>query len=541
MKVRWIGESWSTSTAIRVLVGGLIALDLLVIALAGWTLQQARRHYVAQAEAATHNLSQVLEQNLQGTVEQIDLGLRAVKDEFERKDLPEGKKQVAGHLFAQVSRIRILNGIRTTDAQGTINLGTSVPADKPINLADRDYFQQLKNHPEAGLVISRPNIGRVTGVWGIHLARRLNHADGSFAGIVYGTITLDRLSQIYGQVDVGPHGSISLRGEDLSLLVRFPASPSGDKLLGDRTVTGDYLAAVRANQPVTHFTARSILDGSVRTYTLRQMANPTFYILIGLSQEDYLQAWRKEALLAVTTLVGLVGLSLGIGYMARSTVQRQVRNNAQLEAQESKYRLLAENATDVIWSMDPEGHLTYISPSLTRQRGWTPEEFIDPNFGDRVLSKENASRIRERMALARQLPPGSQPFEQDLLEAPVRHKDGHELIVEAQWRIVWGEAGQILGFQGVSRDITERKKVEAERDALIQNLKTALAEVRALEGMLPICGHCKKIRDDGGYWNQLETYISAHTDATFTHGICPDCAEAMRREMRERKDKPDLG
>ena len=55
-------------------------------------------------------------------------------------------------------------------------------------------------------------------------------------------------------------------------------------------------------------------------------------------------------------------------------------------------------------------------------------------------------------------------------------------------------------------------------------LEALLAEVKTLGGMLPICSHCKKIRDDKGYWNQLEAYLNEHTDAEFTHGICPDCA-----------------
>lgn len=541
MEGLWNSERFSTTTFTRVLVGGLIALDLLIIALAGWTLQQARRHYVAQAEAATDNLSQVLEQNLQGTVNQIDLGLLAIKDEFERRDLPEGKKRIKEHMQVQASRIRILKGIHMTDAQGTITLGTFVPASQPINLADRDCFQHLMNHPEAGLYVSTPHIGRVTKTWGLQLARRLSRPDGGFAGIVYGTITLEQLSQTFKQLDVGAHGTISLRGGDLSLLTRFPSEPGQDRLLGGRTITGDYLQAVRTNQSVTHFTAHSILDGTVRTYTMRHMTDPSFYILIGLSQEDYLQAWRKERLLVVVTVLGLIGLSLGIASMGFTTLRHQETVNAILEAQEAKFRLLAENATDVIWSMDPGGHLTYVSPSLTRQRGWTPEEFIDLNFGDKALSRESAASIRDRMERARQLPPGSQPFEQELLEGPVRHKDGRELWVEARWRIVWGEDGQILGFQGVTRDITERKRMETERDILIQNLTQALAEVKALEGMLPICGHCKKIRDDRGYWNQLETYISDHTDATFTHGICPECAESMRQEMRERKQHRDEG
>jgi hypothetical protein len=59
------------------------------------------------------------------------------------------------------------------------------------------------------------------------------------------------------------------------------------------------------------------------------------------------------------------------------------------------------------------------------------------------------------------------------------------------------------------------------------NLEQLLAEVKTLGGMLPICSHCKKIRDDKGYWNQIEAYLNEHTDAEFTHGICPDCAKEV--------------
>ena len=58
---------------------------------------------------------------------------------------------------------------------------------------------------------------------------------------------------------------------------------------------------------------------------------------------------------------------------------------------------------------------------------------------------------------------------------------------------------------------------------MILELENALAKVRTLTGLLPICAWCKKIRDDKGYWNQLETYIGKHSDADFTHGICPGC------------------
>ncbi len=82
-------------------------------------------------------------------------------------------------------------------------------------------------------------------------------------------------------------------------------------------------------------------------------------------------------------------------------------------------------------------------------------------------------------------------------------------------------------FQIIATDITERKLAEAERERLVQELQNALAEVRTLSGLLPICASCKKIRDDRGYWTQLEGYIQAHSDAKFTHGICPDCMKEL--------------
>jgi sensor domain CHASE-containing protein len=78
-----------------------------------------------------------------------------------------------------------------------------------------------------------------------------------------------------------------------------------------------------------------------------------------------------------------------------------------------------------------------------------------------------------------------------------------------------------------SRGITRRKTIEQEREALIEKLQSSLAEIKTLSGLLPICSHCKKIRDDRGYWNTLEKYIHDHSDATFSHGICQECSDKI--------------
>jgi PAS domain S-box-containing protein len=76
---------------------------------------------------------------------------------------------------------------------------------------------------------------------------------------------------------------------------------------------------------------------------------------------------------------------------------------------------------------------------------------------------------------------------------------------------------------GVVQDITDRKRVETERETLILQLQSAVEHIKTLKGIVPICASCKKVRDDKGYWEQVEAYLGRHTDVRFSHGICPDC------------------
>ena len=98
-------------------------------------------------------------------------------------------------------------------------------------------------------------------------------------------------------------------------------------------------------------------------------------------------------------------------------------------------------------------------------------------------------------------------------------------------------SGEDIFYTGIIRDISERKQHEKERDALIDSLQKSLNKVRKLSGLLPICASCKKIRDDSGYWNQIETYIRDHSEAEFSHGICPECSRRLYPEYHRAKSK----
>jgi hypothetical protein len=81
------------------------------------------------------------------------------------------------------------------------------------------------------------------------------------------------------------------------------------------------------------------------------------------------------------------------------------------------------------------------------------------------------------------------------------------------------------------RDVTDQKRVEKEKANLIKELQDALGQVKTLKGLLPICSACKKIRDDQGYWSQIEAYISSHSDAEFSHSICPECLKKLYPDL----------
>ncbi len=89
----------------------------------------------------------------------------------------------------------------------------------------------------------------------------------------------------------------------------------------------------------------------------------------------------------------------------------------------------------------------------------------------------------------------------------------------------------------LKKELDRRVKAEREKQSTIQELQKALAEIRTLGGLLPICAACKKIRDDEGYWTQIETYISQRSSAEFSHGICPECAEKYMAQLPRGKQR----
>jgi len=117
-------------------------------------------------------------------------------------------------------------------------------------------------------------------------------------------------------------------------------------------------------------------------------------------------------------------------------------------------------------------------------------------------------------------------------EHRLRCKDGSYKWIHDRGKVFsWTEDGSPARVVGTHTDITVRKEAEIKNRRLLNELRAALEKVRLLSGLIPICSVCKKIRDDRGYWNQLEHYLKTHSEAEFTHSICPDCAKKIYPEM----------
>lgn len=152
--------------------------------------------------------------------------------------------------------------------------------------------------------------------------------------------------------------------------------------------------------------------------------------------------------------------------------------------------------------------------------GYTKEQFSLKSVYD--LNVSSGQEVRQEMQNVARLDRGHFVFKHRLADGSVKD-------VELFSGPIWYHGKKLLC--SIVHDISQRRKYEKEREHLILDLQKAIAEVKTLRGVVPICSHCKKIRNDKGSWDQLEAYIRKHSEAEFSHGICPDCLETHYPEL----------
>jgi PAS domain S-box-containing protein len=187
---------------------------------------------------------------------------------------------------------------------------------------------------------------------------------------------------------------------------------------------------------------------------------------------------------------------------------------------------LLDTIPSPIFYKDGKGRYMGCNKAFEEHLGLRKEQIIGKVAFD-IFPNDLAQKYHS-MDLALFGQPGKHVYESQALYA-----DGKRYDVIANEATFVDAEGSMAGLVGVLTDITERKSAEVERERLIGELQSALGKVRQLSGFLPICASCKKIRDDKGYWQQIEAYIRDHSEAEFSHSLCPDCARRLYPDLHK--------
>ncbi len=208
-------------------------------------------------------------------------------------------------------------------------------------------------------------------------------------------------------------------------------------------------------------------------------------------------------------------------------ITERKRVEVALRDSEERFRILFETAADGILLLDAEGEnrgkIVSANPAAAVMSGYTVDELLALEISD-LDTAESGRKVPERY---------EKLLRGEILRDEVIHrrKDGSIFPLEICCRSFDQVDHQYI--VALHRDITDRKLMEEDKENVIVELQKALSEVKQLKLFLPICASCKKIRDDEGYWSEVERYIGEHTDTQFSHGICPDCMRKLYPEYAD--------
>ncbi|HET8748222.1 MAG TPA: hypothetical protein VFM98_21685, partial [Ramlibacter sp.] len=252
-------RSPSLSIAAR-LVAGLLVVNAFVYLLAGAALLEGLRQQEAHAQATTQNLARSVAITVSGMLDKLDVGLAAIGSEVvhQLREGPIQPQRLTAYLAHQKLLLHDFQDLWIADATGALRWGTNLPPGGPVNVADREYFQQALKASGSTLVISRPLVGRVNGTWTVVVAKRIDRPDGSFAGIAIGSLRLvDCFKAIFAPIDLGAQGLVALRGEDMTLFARYSPAAWPGREPGSRSVSDATTQALRNDPAAGTFVAVS--------------------------------------------------------------------------------------------------------------------------------------------------------------------------------------------------------------------------------------------------------------------------------------------
>ncbi len=315
------------------LVAGMILL------LGGLALYDGRRDVWRQAERSASNLGTALERDIARNIAIYDLSLQGALDVLRLPGIETVDPSIRhAAIFDRAATADYLGSILVLDAAGDIKFDSTSVIPHSLNLADRDYFQVHRDKADAGLFVSQPFRSRLrSGDSSMAITRRITGPDGSFQGVVVGSIRLAYFQALFDTLELGEGGSVTLLRTDGRIVARQPPGELETILTLGRS------EPLRRAQvaPTGQFVAPSSLDGVERLFTYRRIADYPLLVVVALSVEKIYAPWLARAV-----LIGSLMLLLAIAVTLLS----------QLFRRELKRRITAETAL-----VEAAGHLSVMA------------------------------------------------------------------------------------------------------------------------------------------------------------------------------------
>ncbi|MRR51110.1 MAG: sensor domain-containing diguanylate cyclase [Rhodocyclaceae bacterium] len=399
-----------------------------------------------RAQTLTQNMALAVDQSLSNSISKIDLALRAVADELER-ELANGrldKPAVDAILERYQQRLPEVEAIRIANAEGLVVFGKGLDPAARASWADREYFTYLRDHPEGGLQISKPRVGRVAKKYIVGFARRYNFPDGRFAGVISAPVAVDYFSVLLSQFNVGKKGIIVLRDNDLGLITRHPAIPLHPAgAVGNTAVSKELRAIVDSEVSAATYHTLAGADQMERTNSLRRIASAPMIVVAGMASDEYLAGWHTELYKTLAVLAGFIVFTLAAAGFVLHLLRRIV-------AEGQRNELYLHHASDGTHILDDQGNVVQASDRFCAMLGYGRDEIIGMNVSrwDRGWSAD--------ALIGKVLPDLLGTQTATTLETRHCSKDGGIIDVEVSVVGVEMEGRRYLFC--ASRDISERKR-----------------------------------------------------------------------------------
>jgi len=280
----------------------------------------------------------------------------------------------------------------------------------------------------------------------------------------------------------------------------------------------DLIASVEEAQEAVGLTNRVLTGESVHVVTRRRRRDGT-----AVDVELH------------TVPLQIAGESLG-GFGLYQDITDRLQAENEVRARTTQLDALIRNSPLAIVVLDAEQRIQMCNPAFEQLFFYRQAEIMGAQLDALLAPPEEALNAED---ITRRVSHGAK------VKASGRRRRRDGTLVEVEIHAVpLVVEGKTVGAYALYDDITERRRHEVERERLVAELREALKNVKTLSGLLPICASCKKIRDDKGYWNRIETFLREHSQAEFSHGICPDCAKKLYPDQfakmyPEKKRAPD--